>query len=216
MPTSEAQKLKKKLKEKDKEIAELKELLASAETEVKELNDFTGFEKPKKSLLESRMLNTGIKALLFVIISAAIVGIGLYPWLNKENLLNRGADGTADAGESMDVPSEDMLVQEPGNDTSMTAPEESPQAEPPAEETPPPAELEPEEPAEPAQMIEVVSDLGWLNVRDAPSVETGEVIEQINSGERYEWTGKSDDNWYTIILSNGTTGYVSGEYVREL
>lgn len=211
--STEAQKLKRKLKDKDKEIAELKELLASAETEIKELNDFTGFEKPKKSVLESKMLNTGLKALLFLLVSAAIIGIGIYPWLNRDRFVGNPETATPAA----DMPSGDSFsdganeAQARAAAGTATTTDEGATPAPDAADAPDPTP----DPPQPQKIIEVVSDLGWLNVRNQPSVQEGDIIEKINSGETYEWTEKTNENWYKIILKDGRIGYVSGEYVQE-
>lgn len=210
MPIDE-QTLKRQLKAKDKEIAELKELLAAAEGEVKELNDFGGFEKPKKSILESRGLNTGIKVILFLALCALIIGIGVYPWLNQERFL--GSNDAEEASQEENIIDESAPV-EPVTETGIEPALPETTADPaPAAVTEEPAAAAPK----PEKMVEVVSDVGWLNVRNQPTVTESEIVKKINSGEQYEWMEKTDSNWYKIVLDEkGTTGYVSGEYVKEV
>ena len=74
---------KDQLKAKDREIQDLKELLAEAESEIKELNDFHGFGKPRAGILESEFLNKLIKRTAFALVCILIILAGLYPWLFK-------------------------------------------------------------------------------------------------------------------------------------
>ncbi|MEK7067382.1 MAG: hypothetical protein AAB956_00085, partial [Patescibacteria group bacterium] len=87
MPLDE-KKLLQKLKDKDREINELKQLLAEAEHEIKELNDFHGFQRPRPSIWESAFLNKLIKRAAFLLIIAVIIFIGVYPWLFKDKILD--------------------------------------------------------------------------------------------------------------------------------
>src|SRR3989344_6749109 len=86
MPLDE-KKLLQKLKDKDREINELKQLLAEAEHEIKELNDFHGFQRPRPSILESAWLNKLIKRTAFLLMVAVIIFIGIYPWLFKDKII---------------------------------------------------------------------------------------------------------------------------------
>lgn len=52
---------------------------------------------------------------------------------------------------------------------------------------------------------------GFLNVRDEPST-AGTQIDQVSPGDTYEYTGERN-GWYQIKLSDGTEGWVSGDYV---
>jgi len=193
---SESQKLKDSLKKKDKEVRELKELLAEAEAEIKELNDFHGFQKPKASILESRFLNKLIKTSAFILVCALIVMAGIYPWVFKDDVIkDNSKDKVADVVE-------DEIIE-----TTETNPEAS------GLETNNNEEIK--EDVKPANMLIVKSDLGWLNVRTEPNIENGKIIKKINSEEEYEWLEKTDDNWYKVkIDSKGNTGYVSGEYIE--
>ncbi|MFA5318278.1 MAG: SH3 domain-containing protein [Patescibacteria group bacterium] len=196
---SDIQKLREQLKKKDREITELKELLAEAEQEIKELNDFHGFQKPKPSVFESQFLNKLIKSAAFILVCALIIIVGIYPWVFK--------DGTTE-DKKVDVAIEDNSNET--GDATETGIEQSSQEENKDNTTSP----ETAKPA-PKQMLIVKSDLGWLNVRTEPSIETGDIIKKINSEDEYEWIEKTDNNWYKIkIDGEGHTGYVSGEYVE--
>ncbi len=52
---------------------------------------------------------------------------------------------------------------------------------------------------------------GFLNVRDEPST-AGTQIDQVSPGDEYEYTDERN-GWYQIKLSDGTEGWVSGDYV---
>lgn len=209
MPIDE-KKLLQKLKDKDREINELKQLLAEAEHEIKELNDFHGFQKPRPSILESQFLNKLIKRAAFLLIIAVIIFIGVYPWLFKDKIL----DSQPATDQQFNLQSETKNIvdsaatQQPKSTSQSTA-----------TTTPSSQDNKPvsggENGAEPSKLLIVKSDLGWLNVRTEPSVENGQIIKKINSEEEIEWLEKTDNNWYKIKLdAQGHTGYVSGEYVE--
>lgn len=54
---------------------------------------------------------------------------------------------------------------------------------------------------------------GWLNVRDEPSL-SGKQIDQVRPKQTFIYL-KKQGNWYQIRLSDGTEGWVSGEYAEE-
>lgn len=60
---------------------------------------------------------------------------------------------------------------------------------------------------------------GWLNVRQEPS-KNSEIIDKVDSGEKIEAIGLKEAKagekfgWYRIVLSDGKTGWVYGEYVQ--
>lgn len=52
-----------------------------------------------------------------------------------------------------------------------------------------------------------------LNVRDNPSTEAN-IIKVAKAGETYEYIGMAEvDNWYIILLEDGSVGYVFEQYV---
>jgi|GEM_PF-2883641 len=208
-------KLLQKIKEKDKEIAELKQLLAEAEQEIKELNDFRGFQKPRPGILESQLLNKLIKRTALLLIAAAIIFLGVYPWVFKDKLFSSSQKQNQEVvnQEQTNSASQDNNViadnnAQPAVATTTVDSQSTPQV-PASDSTAANRDI-----FKPAQTLVVKSDLGWLNVRTQPSQE-GDVIKKINSGENYEWLEKTDNNWYKIKLDDaGHTGYVSGEYVE--
>ena len=86
MPTDIAT-LKNELKQKDREIKELKEMLAEAEAELKEHTSADNLIRPRASILESTFLNKAIKSTFFLLLCAIILVAGLYPWLFKDDIL---------------------------------------------------------------------------------------------------------------------------------
>lgn len=72
-----------------------------------------------------------------------------------------------------------------------------------------------------ASIEENISVVGTLsidtnvNVRDNPSTSGTNVIKVAKAGETYEYVGMSEDeNWYCIVLEDGSTGYVYRNYVK--
>lgn len=53
---------------------------------------------------------------------------------------------------------------------------------------------------------------GWLKVRDAASLK-GKELTKVHPGEEYEYTNKQN-NWYQIILTDKSTGWVYGQYIK--
>lgn len=60
-----------------------------------------------------------------------------------------------------------------------------------------------------------VSDGKTLRVRATPDAQKGEVLLGISNTEKVEIIGEQN-GWYQIITSNGTKGWVSAEYMKEL
>lgn len=199
MPIDEKKLLGEQVKIKDKEIKELKELLADAEHEIKEVNDFHSLKSNKPGVSGGHFLSKLIKSLAFLIVCAIIIFIGLYPWFFKDKVIF-GNKIEGEQEEAVIVPTE-----LPDTMTDTGTAEESN------------GELAEEDVIQPPKkMLIIKSDLGWLNVRTEPNVETGQVIKKINSEEEYEWLEMTDDSWYKIVLDEaGHTGYVSGDYVEE-
>ena len=55
---------------------------------------------------------------------------------------------------------------------------------------------------------------GWLRVRSEPALR-GDILGQVLPGEIFEFRN-TQNGWYEIVLSNGTTGWVSGTYIEVL
>lgn len=67
--------------------------------------------------------------------------------------------------------------------------------------------------ADPTQPLATVL-AGRLNVRDAPSVVTGNVITQVTRNDTLTVVGRTaDSSWWQVIATNGVTGWVSGRWV---
>ncbi len=199
--------VKDQLKAKDREIQGLKELLSEAESEIKELNDFHGFDKPRAGILESEFLNKLIKRTAFALICIVIILAGLYPWLFKDTFFTDDKKLVLEEGTEL----EDTLAEDESADQIKEQPEEEKTVAEEVKEEVKPAN---ENIFSSGKVVEVDSDLGWLNVRTEPNVENGKIIKKINSGGEYEWLEKTENNWYKLVIdSKGNTGYVSGEYL---
>lgn len=55
---------------------------------------------------------------------------------------------------------------------------------------------------------------GYLNVRSLPST-SGKLLTRIHPGEIYTYT-EVKNNWYKIVLSDGSSGWVTGQYAKVL
>lgn len=70
------------------------------------------------------------------------------------------------------------------------------------------------EAANPAQAVGTLSIVSNVNVRDNPSTEGTNIIKVAKAGETYEYLGTAaDDDWYIILLEDGSVGYIFAEYV---
>ena len=155
-----------------------------------------------------------IKVAAFLLLCLIIVFIGLYPWFLKDKFFSNEGDRDTQIEEMAQVEeengSEEVGAEENlGEGEGIESGDQSSGTENTADE--------PRDIFQPVKkMLVIQSDLGWLNVRTEPNVETGDVIKKINSDEEYEWVEKTDDGWYKIVLDEeGHTGYVSGDYVEE-
>lgn len=74
---------------------------------------------------------------------------------------------------------------------------------------------QPQQPNEVAMSGTAIVRAGTLNVRNAPSTVTGQIIAKVHFTETYRVVARlADRSWYKITLSGGQTGWVSGRYVR--
>lgn len=66
-----------------------------------------------------------------------------------------------------------------------------------------------------AQTVKILdTPTGFLNVRSEPSV-SGDKVTEVDPGDTYEYTEEQED-WYKIVLKDGTEGWVYGDYVEVL
>ena len=73
------------------------------------------------------------------------------------------------------------------------------------------AEIEEPDSEQPIGTLSIVSN---VNVRDNPSTEGTNIIKVAKAGETYEYMGTAEDeNWYIILLEDGSIGYVFEQYV---
>lgn len=66
-------------------------------------------------------------------------------------------------------------------------------------------------PAPVKQLLIKPTPTGYLNVRATPS-QSAKIVSQVHPGEVYTYTD-TKSGWYKISLPNGTSGWVSGQYV---
>ncbi len=65
---------------------------------------------------------------------------------------------------------------------------------------------------QPAGSLTIVSN---VNVRDNPSTQGTNVIKVAKEGEVYEYTSvEAGGDWYSIMLEDGSIGYVFKDYVK--
>jgi hypothetical protein len=55
---------------------------------------------------------------------------------------------------------------------------------------------------------------GWLRVRSEPTVAEDNEIAKVNPGEKYPFLDSNDTGWYQIKLTDGTEGWISGQYAK--
>lgn len=64
-----------------------------------------------------------------------------------------------------------------------------------------------------SQTIEILdTEVGYLNVRSEASV-NGDIVTTVNPGDQFEYD-EEDNGWYKITTSDGSVGWVSGDYVE--
>ncbi len=67
----------------------------------------------------------------------------------------------------------------------------------------------------PTSMLQILStSTGYLNVRATPAL-TSKITTRALPGERYQFTNEKD-GWYEIVLSDGKSGWVFGQYVTPI
>lgn len=125
----------------------------------------------------------------------AVAAFLIFTLIRKQPIRNYGdsaediveADG--DAEEGGETQQGDVSIDDPGDGT----------------------EIQETQGSQSAGTLSIVSN---VNVRDNPTTEGSNVIKVAKAGETYEYIGTADDdNWYIIILEDGSTGYVFEKYV---
>ncbi|MEK7510096.1 MAG: SH3 domain-containing protein [Patescibacteria group bacterium] len=67
----------------------------------------------------------------------------------------------------------------------------------------------------PAVKLQILdTSVGYLNVREAPSL-TSARIDRVRPGEVYEYT-EEKDGWFHILFPDGKQGWVFGQYVQKI
>lgn len=68
--------------------------------------------------------------------------------------------------------------------------------------------------AEGLEIIGILTIVSNVNVRDNPSTEGTNIIKVAKAGEMYQYCGQAEDeNWYIILLEDGSIGYVFKDYI---
>jgi len=136
---------------------------------------------------------------LLVLIAA---GYGLYSWKQspKPPVSNTPQSPVLQTQTPPDTSATEANTTTPGNNIAQTA------STTPATTTPvvtPPA---------PVLKLKINSTpTGYLNVRSLPAT-NGTLIAKVKPGEIYTYTN-TQNGWYQITLTNGSSGWVSGQYV---
>jgi uncharacterized protein YgiM (DUF1202 family) len=97
----------------------------------------------------------------------------------------------------------------PAKSTTVPAAETTTPLSPPEGTT-----TQPSQPAAPVEFVEILSTPDeYLNVRSAPGPD-GDVITRVYEGELYQYVAEQN-GWYNIVLLDGGTGWVFGNYARK-
>ena len=104
------------------------------------------------------------------------------------------------------------IEEEQDNEIDDAETENDGEAEPEPEEDNA-VEIEEPDSEQPVGTLSIVGS-DKVNVRDNPSTEGTNIIKKAKAGETYEYMGTTeDDEWYIILLEDGSIGYVFGQYV---
>jgi len=142
--------------------------------------------------------------LLSLLIIAAL-GFGLYTWNKAVHVAVPVATNTTSTNTYNSNQTQDTTpVATSSPETSSTTP-----ATTPVQTTPPPATTTS---ASVTKLQVTQTPTGFLNVRQQPST-TSQLVTKINPGETYEYIAQKS-GWYEIVLSDGTNGWVSGQYIK--
>jgi uncharacterized protein YgiM (DUF1202 family) len=57
-------------------------------------------------------------------------------------------------------------------------------------------------------------DTGWLNVRENPTTAQDNIIQKVDTGEKFAYLDKNDTGWYQIELPSGEKGWISSRYAK--
>lgn len=126
----------------------------------------------------------------------AVAAFLIFTLIRQQPIRNYGNNETADSVEADDDAEEDGDAQPDGGlaDDSDSGNEN--------------------QEAEGSQSSGTLTIVSNVNVRDNPTTEGSNVIKVAKAGETYEYIGTAEDNnWYIIILEDGSTGYVFEKYV---
>lgn len=173
-------------------------------------------EAPAPMLMPQSVVNRAnkkphrVKGILMagLIILIIIVG-GYMGYLWRLNSISSGPIN------SNPPPSDSQLITEPiypATGTSTPATDTTPSLAAEAPGTPATSTASSTPPAAPVTQLKVNSTpTGYLNVRSLPST-SGTIIAKVHPGDVYIYTAVQP-GWYQITLTDGTSGWVSAQYV---
>lgn len=151
-----------------------------------------------KSANTTRNLSTVLEPVLLIVVWLGVVFVAfavVLPVYSLVGNLNESADTQAEPASTDD---EEEVVP-----TEIVTPTE---IVPTLTQTPEPSVI-----ATPIQNLKINAQVP-VNVRDKPST-NGILITKVNDEEIYQYTDKQS-NWYQIILKDGRTGWISGDYIQ--
>ncbi|MDR3642399.1 MAG: SH3 domain-containing protein [Candidatus Doudnabacteria bacterium] len=148
--------------------------------------------KPKSSV-------AGWFIALVILLILIAAGYGFYTWNQSKNLEPGG-------GASSVATNQDQTQTQPSASSSTAGLP----ILPPQTATTTPATSTPQVPVLTLKVGQTPT--GYLNVRSQPST-GGSIITKIKPGETYTYTTVKND-WYQITLNDGTSGWVSGQYIK--
>ncbi|QQR77647.1 MAG: type II secretion system F family protein [Candidatus Moraniibacteriota bacterium] len=152
----------------------------------------------------TKNLTVILEPVLLVLVWLGVVGVALAVILPIYSLV-----GGINQGESSPVPP--SAVEENAMETLPSSMNEVV----PAESSEPTENVEPKDALNAPLMLRVQkTGVGYLNVRDAPLV-SGALVGKISPGDTLIYT-KEQSGWFSVVLSSGNEGWVSGKYVETI
>jgi len=177
------------------------------EQEKRVISESGGSVKPPPRLLSQKAVeraskkDSGIISFLLWLLFFLVLGFGIYEvygWYAQRHSQPAQNTSTSPAPS----PNRQTLQVNPATSAPQTA-TTTPSSTP--------ASIVPTPPPQVKQLQIKSTPTGYLNVRSQPS-SGGKIVAQVHPGEVYTYTN-SKSGWYQIVLPNGQSGWVSGQYV---
>ncbi len=161
-------------------------------------------------LIPEQPVRTGTRTIWGLVITLVIIagGIAWFFWYEGMLPWSKITDNPSDSGMVAVRPPSDYLVPSSSEDSQTPPPQTAtptttPAADPGTASSTPPAQ---------SQKVKVTSTpTGYLNVRSQPST-SGQLVTQVSPGDILAYT-ETQNGWYHVVLPNGSTGWVTGQYV---